>query len=172
MSTTTAPITIPRTFSATRAAASVQPVRSARLSGGRMQRVAQPCTRRHGLPMTVSAMSFDVDGEVRAMVRPKVPNYAMRRMLVGATAVLALVFGLLGAVGLAAGVSASTASAAPATDVIEVDAPTVHVVRAGDTMWSIAETYRGSVDHGRYLDALITTNGGVSVQTGAAVQLP
>lgn len=117
-------------------------------------------------------MTFDVDGEVRAMVRPNVPNYALRRVLVGATAVIALAFGLVAAVGVAAGVSGGTASAAAAADVSTVSAQAVHVAQAGDTLWSIANTYRGDVDHGRYIDALIDVNGGVDVRLGAAILLP
>ena len=161
---TTALITIPRTSHATLAATLTQPAAGRRPSG-----VTTACTRRHGLPMMVSATSFDVDGEVRSMVRPVVPNYALRRALVGVTAVVALAVGLVAAIGMAAGVSGSTASAASAVD---VESPSVHVAQAGDTMWSIANTYRGDVDRGRYIDALIDINGGVDVQAGAAVLLP
>ena len=163
---TTAPIAIPRTSHATLAASSEQ---SARLGACRPSGVTVSCTRRHGLPVTVSATSLDVDGVVRAMVRPSVPNYALRRLLVGTTAAVALAFGLVAAVGVSAGVSGSTASAAPVVDVV---APSVHVAQAGDTMWSIANTYRGEVDRDRYIGALINANGGVDVQAGSAVLLP
>ncbi len=103
------------------------------------------------------------------MVRPSVPNFALRRLLVGMTATVALCFGLVAAVGVSAGVSGGTASAAPATDVV---APSMHVAQAGDTMWSIANTYRGDVDRDRFINALIDANGGVDVQVGAAVLLP
>ena len=163
---TTAPITIPRTSHATLAAIPHQSAWSGarRSSGARVT-----CSRRHGLPVTVSATTLDVDGAVRAMVRPSVPNFALRRLLVGMTATVALCFGLVAAVGVSAGVSGGTASAAPATDVV---APSMHVAQAGDTMWSIANTYRGDVDRDRFINALIDANGGVDVQVGAAVLLP
>ena len=103
------------------------------------------------------------------MVRPVVPNYALRRVLVGTAAVVALAFGLVAAVGVSAGLSGSPASAAPSANAI---APSVHVAQPGDTMWSIASTYRGDVSRDRYIDALIDANGGVAVQAGAAVLLP
>ena len=54
------------------------------------------------------------------------------------------------------------------------DAPIVrvHVAQPGDTMWSIADRYRGEVGHGRYVDALIDLNGGTAIQVGQAVRLP
>jgi Tfp pilus assembly protein FimV len=128
-----------------------------------------PRTSHATLAATVSATSFDVNGEVRAMVRPSIPNYALRRLLVGTAAVVALAFGLVTAVGLSAGLSGSTASAASSADVV---APSVHVAQPGDTMWSIANTYRGDVNRDRYIDALIDANGGAEVQAGAAVLLP
>jgi len=128
-----------------------------------------PRTSHATLAATVSATSFDVDGEVRGMVRPSVPNYALRRLLVGTAAVVALAFGLVGAAGISAGISGSTASAASASN---APAPSVHVAQPGDTMWSIANTYRGDVDRDRYINALIRANGGPGVQAGAAVLLP
>ena len=41
-----------------------------------------------------------------------------------------------------------------------------------DTLWSIASTYRGTVEQGRYVDALIRLNGGTSIEVGQAVRLP
>jgi len=119
----------------------------------------------------VSATSFDVDGAVRAMVRPSVPNYRLRRLLVGTAAVVALAFSLTAAIGVIAGFSGSAASAAP---VVERPAAAVatHVARPGDTMWSIANTYRGDIDRDRYINTLIDLNGGVEVIAGAAIVLP
>lgn len=125
-----------------------------------------------GLSRTVSATTLDVDGEVRAMVRPRVPNYALRRVVVGGAVAVALVFGLAVSVGVLAGFSGATASAAADASADIVPAPTVHVAQPGDTLWSIAGEYRGDVDRSRYIDALIGLNGGTDVQAGAAVWLP
>ena len=50
----------------------------------------------------VSATSFGVEAEVRGMVRPKVPNYAIRRLLVG-TAALGVLIQMNGGTGVASG---------------------------------------------------------------------
>lgn len=124
------------------------------------------------LPRVLSATSLSVDAEVRAMARPAVPNYALRRLVVGAAAVLVVGLGLVGVVGMAAGLEGAPASAAAADDLGVGVAPTTHVARSGDTMWSIANTYRGDVDRDRYIDALIRLNDGVGIQAGQAVLLP
>jgi LysM repeat protein len=50
--------------------------------------------------------------------------------------------------------------------------PAVHVAQPGDTLWSIADRYRGDVGHGRFVDALVDLNGGAAIQIGQAVRLP
>lgn len=127
---------------------------------------------RFDLPRVVSATSLSAHAEVRSMVRPSVPNYALRRAVVATAAAVALVVGMLGLVGVSAGFSGAPASAAPATQVGDHATPTMHVARSGDTLWSIANTYRGDVDRDRFIDALITLNGGVTIQAGQAVRLP
>ena len=42
----------------------------------------------------------------------------------------------------------------------------------GDTLWSIAQTYRGDVPVSRYVDKLVSLNGGASIQAGQAVVIP
>ena len=42
----------------------------------------------------------------------------------------------------------------------------------GDTLWAIARVHHGGIDLDRYLDRLITLNGGPSIQVGQAVVLP
>ena len=42
----------------------------------------------------------------------------------------------------------------------------------GDTLWSIGQTYHGSVAIARYVDKLVDLNGGASIQAGQAVVLP
>ena len=46
------------------------------------------------------------------------------------------------------------------------------VARPGDTLWSIGEEHRGAVPIRRYVDALKSLNGGVSIQAGQSVLLP
>lgn len=120
------------------------------------------------LPCVVSATSLSARAEIRAMVRPALPNYALRRLVVGGLATMTLFGGMLGLVGMSAGLAGSPASAAPA----EAVAPSVHVAKSGDTLWSIANTYRGDVDRDRFIDVLIRMNSGVEIQAGQAVWLP
>ena len=77
---------------------------------------------------------------------------------------------------LLVGVGGSPASAAEATTAVAVAdvafVPETHVAGAGDSLWSIADRYRGSVDRDRYVDALIELNGSTAIVVGQAVQLP
>ncbi len=98
------------------------------------------------------------------------PNYVVRRCCAALGLVLALVVAVpaVGAiVASLGGEPASAAGVSPATP-----GSATHVAGSGDTLWSIAATYRGTVDHDRYLDALIRLNGGTSIQVGQAVLLP
>jgi Tfp pilus assembly protein FimV len=47
-----------------------------------------------------------------------------------------------------------------------------HVALPGDTLWSIADRYRGDVGRDRYIDALIDLNGGTRILAGQAIRLP
>tara|TARA_Y100000385_G_scaffold281615_1_gene334701 strand:+ start:356 stop:691 length:336 start_codon:yes stop_codon:yes gene_type:complete len=111
---------------------------------------------------------MNAHAEIRAMVRPALPNYALRRLVVGGLAVLTLIGSMLGLIGLSAGLAGLPASAASA----EVAASSVHVAQPGDTLWSIANTYRGDVARDRFIEVLIRKNGGVKIQAGQAVWLP
>ena len=100
------------------------------------------------------------------------PNYALRRAVAAALAVIVLAvvaiasFASLGALLDVDGrpASASDAAAAPIVR--------IHVAQPGDTLWSIAEQYRGDVGQGRFVDALIDVNGGTAIQAGQAIRLP
>lgn len=104
------------------------------------------------------------------------PNYALRRLGVAVCAVVVLVPAAhvaVGAVGALAGLDsrpAAASEAAPATG--DTLVRTVHVAEPGDTLWSIADRYRGEIDRGRFVDRLIDLNGGTSIQAGQAVRLP
>jgi LysM repeat protein len=101
-------------------------------------------------------------------------DYAARRAVAAVVAVV--VVALLAVVGSAL-VGALTdlgGQLVAASDIAVVSeaAPTMHVAQPGDTLWSIAERYRGDVGHGRYVDALVDVNGGAAIQIGQAVRLP
>ena len=62
--------------------------------------------------------------------------------------------------------SAAGAGTAPARSGMVVRA------EAGDSLWSIAATHRGSAPITRYVDALIDLNGGTVIRAGQLVRLP
>jgi len=66
------------------------------------------------------------------------------------------------------GVPASAAEGLPAL----VDGPSALTAQPGDTLWAIAERYRGDVSLTRYVDKLVDLNGGPSLQAGQQVLLP
>jgi LysM repeat protein len=95
--------------------------------------------------------------------------YRRRRLVVGTiAALLVIITGLTVNEVLASdsGVTASAAVAGPAPERITVTA------QPGDTLWALARRHHGSVDVDRYLDRLISLNGGPSIQAGQAVVLP
>jgi Tfp pilus assembly protein FimV len=101
-------------------------------------------------------------------------NYAVRRA-VAALVVVLLVAGvaiagsvLVGAL-VDVGGRPAAASVGPAAELPSVR---IHVAQPGDTLWSIADRYRGDVDRGRFVDALVDANGGTVIQIGQAVRLP
>lgn len=102
------------------------------------------------------------------------PDYRARRV-VAASAVVALLGLTLALAGVLApalvDVGGRPAAASGIIDVTSSSART-HVAQAGDTLWSIAESYRGEVGRDRYVDALIDLNGGTIIQIGQAVRLP
>lgn len=107
-------------------------------------------------------------------VPPRRPNYAARR--VGAVGLLVLVivlarWSLPPLASVVVGASPASASS-PSTDAAGTLRSARHVAQPGDTLWSIAGTYRGEVGRAAYLDALISLNGGTTVQVGQAVLLP
>ena len=125
----------------------------------------------------VSATSFGVEAEVRGMVRPKVPNYAIRRLLVGSAALGLAIIGLAASVGVLTGFQGTPASAsgvqsAAANAANAATSVSIHVAQPGDTLWSIADTYRGDISRSRYIDVLIQMNGDTGVFSGEAIWLP
>ena len=111
-----------------------------------------------------------------ASVSP-VPNYQLRRTVAACivtVVLLAATIVLFTAVGAMTGLGGRPAAASEAfsTSVSVVETPTVHVAEPGDSLWSIASTYRGEISRDNYVDALISANGGTEIQAGQAVRLP
>jgi hypothetical protein len=108
-----------------------------------------------------------------------VPNYALRRAVALVLGLVLVTLAILACAGLV-GVVVDFGGRPAAASEIEPSAMggssspivRIHVAQAGDTLWSIADTYRGDVGRDRYIDTLIDLNGGTSLQVGEAVRLP
>lgn len=100
-------------------------------------------------------------------------NYLLRRVVAVVVAISVLAAGAVAVGEIVGAVSDLGGRPAAASEVTGADAaPAMHVAGSGDTLWSIADRYRGDVAHARYVDALVTLNGGTDIQVGQAVRLP
>jgi len=98
------------------------------------------------------------------------PDYVARRFV--AIVLVAVVFTVVFAVVSAAVDSGGRPAVASDFPSAGADIVRTHVAQPGDTLWSIADVYRGDVGQGRFVDALIDANGGTVIQIGQAVRLP
>ena len=101
------------------------------------------------------------------------PNYTARRFLVAVVALAVLAAGVIAVVetvGALVDLGGRPAAASEITSA--VTGPSTHVAAPGDTLWAIAEQYRGDVGRDRYVDALIDLNGGTTIQVGQSIRLP
>lgn len=101
------------------------------------------------------------------------PNYLLRRIVavvVGLSVLAAAAVAVGEIVGAVSDLGGRPAAASEITGA--ATAPSVHVAAPGDTLWSIADLYRGDIGHARYVDALVNLNGGAGIQAGQAVRLP
>lgn len=103
-------------------------------------------------------------------------DYAARRAVAAVVAVLVVAVFAIGVSALVGALVDVGGRPAAASD-IAAGTPTapivrVHVAQPGDTIWSIADRYRGDVGQGRFVDALVDLNGGAAIQIGQAVRLP
>jgi LysM repeat protein len=99
-------------------------------------------------------------------------NYALRRAVAAALVVIVLALVAIAASASVGALLDVGGRPAAASDVAAAPIVRIHVAQPGDTLWSIAEQYRGDVGQGRFVDALIAVNGGTSIQAGQAVRLP
>ncbi len=100
------------------------------------------------------------------------PNYAIRRAVAGLVAVVAFAVVAVAASAVVGALLDVDGRPAAASDLGAAPVPRLHVAQPGDTLWSIAEQYRGDVDRARFVDALIDLNDGTAIQAGQAVRLP
>lgn len=102
---------------------------------------------------------------------PRHDVYVRRRIAVALAALLSLLLVLGGGVvaGRALAGRGGVPASAPAAQPVQ-SAP--YVVQPGDTLWSIAQRFRGDRALTGYLDALVQANAGPDIEVGQRLALP
>jgi hypothetical protein len=102
--------------------------------------------------------------------------YARRRLMAVLSLVAIVLVLLLGAGHVVAnrgGAPASASMIRPATAVGATPSPSdLYIVKAGDTLWSIAERFHAGTPLVDYVDSLVAANGGTELQVSQALTLP
>lgn len=104
--------------------------------------------------------------------RPSEATFRRRRAIVGTSLAVLVAVGAVAAADVLAGsggVPASAAASQPAHLSVE---PTTVVALPGDTLWSIADRFRGDIPISRYVDTMVDLNGGASIEAGQTILLP
>lgn len=118
---------------------------------------------RHALPRPAAPTLRVIHGGRSPVVRRRRRVFLLRRALVLAAAALVVVL-LVSALRGVAGAGASTPGGAPSAE---------YVVRAGDTMWSIAAQVAPTDDRRQVVEELVAANGGrTSLDVGQVVRVP
>ena len=106
---------------------------------------------------------------------PGAPNYTARRVgavlaaLVAVVAAASVIDAVLVSFG---GNPAFAVEAEPAAASAQPVEDTVHVARAGESLWTIADAHRGDISRDAYMRRLIELNGSTVIIVGQAVPLP
>lgn len=133
--------------------------------------------RRDEVRVRLAVPQGAVEATDRRRRRPARPNYAARRVVAAVAAVVAAAVLILAAMAAISAVEAwvdlgGRPAAASEIDPTRVPTARRHVAQPGDTLWSIADTYRGDIGRSGYIDALIRLNGGTEILVGQAIVLP
>ncbi len=94
-------------------------------------------------------------------------TYRRRRAVVGTALAAFVAVGVVATHDVLAG-----SGSAPASAAVSQPARPVIVAQPGDTLWAIAHRYRGDIPVTRYVDKLVSLNGGPSIVVGQSVTLP
>lgn len=100
--------------------------------------------------------------------RPSEATFRRRRAIVGTTLAVLVAVGAVATHDVLAGSGGDPASAA----VSQPAHVSSVVARPGDTLWSIADRFRGDVSISRYVDTMVDLNGGASIVVGQTILLP
>ena len=132
----------------------------------------------HPLPMPqprIDEAGHPVDGTTRT-ASPQQRAAGDRSAWLGSRAralvAVAFVLGLIASLpGFLAWLSSPPATVVAPAGAVAGD-PLTHVVRPGDTIWSIAEDHAPGVDVRPLVDAMVDLNGGSSLQVGQVLLIP
>lgn len=94
-------------------------------------------------------------------------TYRRRRVIVGTALAVFVAVGAVAAHDVLAGSGSVPASAA-----VSQPARPMIIAQPGETLWEIANRYRGDIAVTRYVDKLVSLNGGPSIVVGQSVILP
>lgn len=99
--------------------------------------------------------------------------YRRRRSVLAATVASVVVLAFLGGRAVLADEGGVALRPTGGAAIVPADQmPAVYLVQPGDTLWAIAERFSGDTSVGSYVDALVTANGGASIQAGQELVLP
>lgn len=120
---------------------------------------------------TVTAARPRIHREVpaRRVARHTDAVYRRRRAVVGVCSAVVVALGAVVTHDVLAGSGGVPASAAASQPALVRSTVTA---QPGDTLWSIAGRHRGDVPIGRFVDKLVSLNGGASIQAGQQIVLP
>ena len=107
----------------------------------------------------------------------RVPNYHLRRTVAAFIITFIVLLAAIASVTVVGALTGLGGRPAAASETLPASAPiaassAIHVAEPGDSLWSIADFHRGDIGRDRYVDALISLNGGTAIQAGQAVHLP
>ena len=124
---------------------------------------------RSGSPRAHRGVVERPDDRRRRAQRPVVAEatYRRRRMIVGTALAVFVAVGAVATHDVLAG-----SGSAPASAAVSQPARPMIVAQPGDTLWEIAHRYRGDISVMRYVDKLVSLNGGPSIVAGQTVVLP
>jgi Tfp pilus assembly protein FimV len=126
--------------------------------------------------MTATLYPSTRTGRPHHVGSPAVAHYGLRRAVAVVLVVMVAALLAVAVTSIAGALVDVGGRPAAASDIVSggVASPIVrvHVAEPGDTLWSIADRYRGDVGRGRFVDALVDLNGGAGIQIGQAVRLP